>query len=149
MLPTASSHNACASRKSSYPLLAMRPRYTTVFGLPFVLLSLAVQIAVGAVVLQPQMIALAQLSQTVPICHADTPHSESSPSRPHRTRHCIFCPLCAALTASGHVLATGGPPLPARSLVIVAGREGMPPLAMAPPVAPPNAAQPRGPPFLA
>ncbi len=127
----------------------MRPHYTKVFGLPFVLLSLAVQIAVGAIVLQPQMIALAQLSQTVPICHAGRPQGESSPPTPHRTQHCIFCPLCAAVAASAHVLAGHEPPLPARSLVVVAAREGMAPPATAPPVAPPKAAQPRGPPFLA
>ncbi len=127
----------------------MRPRYTTGFGLPFVLLSLAVQIAVGAIVPQPQMIELARLSQTAPFCHAGTPQGDTSPLAPHRAPHRIFCPLCAAVAASGHVLAGGEPPLPALSLVVAAAREGMTPPATAPPVAPSNAAQPRGPPFLA
>jgi hypothetical protein len=127
----------------------MRPRYTTVFGLPVALLSLAVQIAVGAIVLQPQMIALARLSQTAPICHAGAPQGDASPLAPHRGQHCIFCPLCGAVAASGHVLAGGEPPLPVRSIVIAAAREGVPPPATAPPVAPSNAAQPRGPPVLA
>jgi hypothetical protein len=127
----------------------MRPRYTTVFGLPIALLSLAVQIAVGAIVLQPQIIELARLSETAPICHAGTPQGNTSPIAPHRGQHCIFCPLCAAVAASGHVLAGGEPSLPALPLVVVAAREGMPPPATAPPVAPSTAAQPRGPPFLA
>jgi hypothetical protein len=145
----ASNHKACANRKSSYPLTAMRPRCTTVFGLPFLLLSLAVQIAAGAIVLQPQMIELARLSQTAPICHAGTPQGDSSPPSPHRPQHRMFCPLCAAVAASGHVLTGGEPRLPALSLVIVAAREGMPPPTGAAPVAPPQAAQPRGPPLLA
>jgi hypothetical protein len=127
----------------------MRPRCTTVFGLPLLLLALGVQIAFGANVLQPQVIAPAWLSQTAPICHAGTPQDDSSPPSQHHPQHCIFCPLCAAVAASGHVLVGGEQPLPALSLVMVAAREGMPLPATAPPVASPNAAQPRGPPFLA
>ena len=53
----------------------MRSRYTTLFRLPFVLLCLAVQITVGAIVLQPRMIALRQFGQTAPICRAGTAFS--------------------------------------------------------------------------
>ncbi len=127
----------------------MRSRYTTLFGLPLVLLSLAVQIAVGAIVLQPQIIELAQLSQTVPICHAGTPQGGSSPSTPHRARDCILCPLCAVAAASGHTLAVGEPPLPAPSLVVAATRGGTSARVTAPPVTPPFRAQPRGPPIRA
>jgi hypothetical protein len=45
----------------------MRSRYTTPSRLPFVPLPLAVQITVGTIVLQPQMIQLVQLGQTPPI----------------------------------------------------------------------------------
>ncbi|HEY1935492.1 MAG TPA: hypothetical protein VGG99_26075 [Acetobacteraceae bacterium] len=127
----------------------MRPRPTTVFGLPLVLLALAVQIAVGAIVLQPQMMELMQLSQTSPICHANTPADDHSPAAPHRAPHCMFCPLCAAVATSGHVLSGAQPPLPVPPQIVALSREGMPPPATAPPVASPNAAQPRGPPILA
>jgi hypothetical protein len=127
----------------------MHSRDTTLFGLPFVLLALAVQIAVGVIVPQPQMIELAQLSQTAPICHAGALQGGSSPSTPHRARDCILCPLCAVAAASGHALAGGEPPLPAPPLVVAATREGMPSRATALPVALPFAAQPRGPPVRA
>jgi hypothetical protein len=127
----------------------MPPRPITVFGLPLVLLALAVQIAVGAIVLRPQMMELAQLSQTSPICHAGGAPADQSPAAPHRAPHGMFCPLCAAVAMSGHVLSGAQPPLPAPPRTIALGREGMPPPATAPPVAPPAAAQPRGPPLLA
>lgn len=146
---TASSHKACAKPNSSYPLVLMHSRYTTLFGLPFALLSLAVQIAVGPIVLQPRTIELVQLSQTAPICHASALQGGSSPSIPHRARDCILCSICAVAAASGHALVGGEPPLPAPSLVIAAAREGMPRRATGPPSPLSSAVQPRGPPVRA
>lgn len=126
----------------------MPARPVTLFGLPLVLLALAVQIAFGAVVLQPQIVELARLSQTGSICRAGAPTDEHGPATPHRAPHCMFCPLCAAVAGAGHVLAGAEPPLAPPPQVVTLAQEGMPPPATAPPVAPHFAAQPRGPPTL-
>jgi len=50
----------------------MRSRYTTLFCSPIALRSLAVQITVGAIAPQPQMMEPAPPGQPAPICRAGT-----------------------------------------------------------------------------
>lgn len=125
----------------------MRQRPIPIFGLLLTLFALGVQLAAGAIVPQPQVgLAFDELGL---ICHAPAAPGQTPPSAPHRTPACVLCPLCAAIAAPAHTLASGGPVVPRPSEAIVTARAGLPPPATAPPIAPQTIAQPRGPPILA
>lgn len=130
-----------------YRHVPMRPRPTPVFGLFLALLALGVQLAIGAVVPQPQVgLALDELGV---ICHAPAAPGETPSPPPHRMPDCVLCPLCAAMAAPPHVLASGAPVVPRPSHVTIIAPTGWLPPATAPPVAPLTTAQPRGPPIPA
>jgi len=108
------------------------------------LLALAVQLAVGATVPQPQLAALDRIAA---ICHAGTTPDEAPPAAPHHTPDCLLCPLCATLAGPSLGLAGSGPVLPPPGVTVIA-RAALPPPATAPPARQGTTAQPRAPPHI-
>ncbi len=125
----------------------MTLRHSPASGLFLTLLALVAQLAFGSVVPRPEMALL--LGEAGVICHAPTPPDGTTPPAHHSPMpDCQFCPLCVSLTTPGIVLPGAVPSLPAPQ-VAVFRRPGLPPPAIAPPVAALLSAQPRGPPALA
>jgi hypothetical protein len=126
---------------------AMTRRPIPAFGLLLALLALVAQLAFGAVVPRPEL-GLA-LDAAGIICHAPASSDGTAPPAHHHPMpDCQFCPLCMSLGTPGLVL-PGAPPRPPSPRITAFRRPGLPPPAIAPPVAAVLSAQPRGPPALA
>ncbi|MGA3399608.1 MAG: hypothetical protein ABSC95_10340 [Acetobacteraceae bacterium] len=123
----------------------MTQRRVPASGLFLALLALVAQLAFGAVVPRPEVALV--LDEAGVICHASAPSDGTTPPAHHHMPDCQFCPLCMSLATPGIVLASAGPKPPPPQ-VAAFRRPGLPPPAIAPPVAAVLSAQPRGPPVL-
>jgi hypothetical protein len=123
---------------------AMSSCRTPISGLLFALFALVTQLALGAVVPQPER-ALTRMEAGI-ICHASGSTDETPAPADHHPLDCLLCPLCISLTAASVLLPAMGPHLPSPQ-VKEFQPPGLPP-STAPPVLWLAAAQPRGPPSL-
>jgi hypothetical protein len=112
-------------------------------GLFLVLLALATQLALGAMVPRSMFAVTAEV--TPPICHAGGIPGDA-PAAPHAPADCLMCPLCVSLVASAFTLPVAQVLAPDREIIVA--RAAIPPPSRAPPGAVALAAQPRGPPCL-
>lgn len=120
----------------------MLRRWSALPAVMAMLLALAVQLGLGAIV--PRVEPLLQLAATQTLCHPGTP---GQPQPPHPSE-CLLCAFCVAVHAPATMLAAATwQKLPA--LRIARAEAGLPPPARAPPspFRPPH--QPRAPPTLA
>ncbi|HTB42302.1 MAG TPA: hypothetical protein VK741_01655 [Acetobacteraceae bacterium] len=125
----------------------MTQRRIPASGLFLTLLALVAQLAFGSVVPRPEMALLP--GELGVICHASAPSDGTAPPAHHSpVPDCQFCPLCMSLATPGMVLPGVTQSVPAPQ-VAAFRQPGLPPPAIAPPVAALLSAQPRGPPVLA